>query len=240
MSDEEFFLIKVLRDYINQSTSFPGAGIDWDRLYSLSKNHEVTGIVYHQCKTSIPVEYEKIYEKNYAATVYYFSNHSRNSESVYSLLKDNEICFFTVKGLEVARYYPIPMLRTMGDADVVVEPKSMQKAIRLLTEYGAIGNTSMETDSWSGKYNGLSIEIHSTLVKRDEYLNESQEAFFNDYLKYVHDNHIDWSFHFLFLIMHLRKHFIGSGVGFRQFMDIAVLIKSNRELDWNWIGLTRF
>lgn len=59
------------------------------------------------------------------------------------------------------------------------------------------------------------------------------KAFFNDCWKYVEDGAVDPSFHFLFLLLHLRKHFINMGVGFRQFMDVAVL--EREELNWPWI-----
>ena len=39
----------------------------------------------------------------------------------------------------------------------------------------------------------------------------------------------------MFLIMHLRKHFVGNGVGIRQFIDIAAIIKNNPNLNWLWI-----
>ena len=35
--------------------------------------------------------------------------------------------------------------------------------------------------------------------------------------------------------MHLRKHFVASGVGFRQFVDIAAAMKNNSDLNWLWI-----
>ena len=39
----------------------------------------------------------------------------------------------------------------------------------------------------------------------------------------------------MFLILHLRKHFMNSGVGFRHFFDIAVLTSRGPEFNWNWI-----
>lgn len=39
----------------------------------------------------------------------------------------------------------------------------------------------------------------------------------------------------MFLILHLRKHFMNSGIGFRQFMDIAVLTSHGPDFNWKWI-----
>ena len=49
------------------------------------------------------------------------------------------------------------------------------------------------------------------------------------------DGKLDWSFHFLYLIAHLRKHLMLKGVGFRMFMDVAVVIQKESTLDWLWI-----
>ena len=59
--------------------------------------------------------------------------------------------------------------------------------------------------------------------------------YFNKCWDYVSDNELDWNFHFVLLIAHLRKHLL-RGVGFRQFLDIAILIKNRGSLfNWLWI-----
>ena len=80
----------------------------------------------------------------------------------------------------------------------------------------------------------MHFEFHDRLTDSDARTDE-QQSFFNDFMPYVKDNALDWNFHFLFLIMHLRKHFMNSGVGLRQFMDIAVVAKNRKDLDWGWI-----
>ena len=89
-----------------------------------------------------------------------------------------------------------------------------------------------ESDS---RKNGLPVELHDVLIKYDENSTKKQLRFFRDPMPYVKENTLDWNYHFLFMIAHLRKHFLFSGVGIRQFMDIAVLIKDGPDLDWKWI-----
>lgn len=59
--------------------------------------------------------------------------------------------------------------------------------------------------------------------------------FFNDCWQYVHEGQLDWDFHLLFLIFHLRKHFMNSGVGFRMFMDLAV-VAAKVNIDWDTLA----
>ena len=41
-------------------------------------------------------------------------------DEIESAFTQAKIKFFAVKGLEVAGYYPVPTLRTMGDCDIIV------------------------------------------------------------------------------------------------------------------------
>jgi len=81
----------------------------------------------------------------------------------------------------------------------------------------------------------MKLELHDHLVYTEAVNGEGHADFFNDFWKYVSDGELDWSFHFLFLIFHMRKHFMNGGIGFRNFADIAVLTKYNGNLNWGWI-----
>ena len=97
------------------------------------------------------------------------------------------------------------------------------------------GLESENVHEWPCERNGLHFELHDLLIKNDEQATKKQLRFFRDLMPYVKENTLDWNYHFLFMIAHLRKHFLFSGVGIRQFMDIAVLIKDGPDLDWKWI-----
>ncbi len=235
ITNEQRFLLQILSDYISLNETRQISGIDWHGLYTLSKNHEVTGIIYYQCKRYIPEECSYKYERSYAASLYYSTIIKNAVTTIRNALKDNSINAFIVKGVEIANYYPQYYLRTMGDVDIIVEPGAKARAIRILCELGYEGNNDLTTDTWCGSLGEMHIEVHDTLVKKIEYANEYQIEFFNNYMEYYNDYCLDWSFHFLFLIMHLRKHIMAEGVGLRQFLDIAVVIRNNPDLNWAWI-----
>ncbi|NCU27417.1 hypothetical protein EOM86_11990, partial [Candidatus Nomurabacteria bacterium] len=56
----------------------------------------------------------------------------------------------------------------------------------------------------------------------------------NSFDHFIVNGRLDDSFHFVFAIYHLCKHFMNSGVGFRQFVDVAVLIKNDDRINWMW------
>lgn len=223
------FFLQILRNHTQKKLTVPDGHVDWNVIYELSQIHEVTGIVYFQCKEFIPEAYRPDFERSYGAALFYYWNRKTALDAMTDILGDQP--FFSVKGLEVAQYYPVPGLRTMGDTDIVVAPGRLTEAISKLRRAG-FGNKGESSEHvWSCEYRGLHFEIHDRLVGENEYAAE-QAAFFNHYMPCVKDHSLTWNFHFLFLLMHLRKHFMESGVGIRQFMDIAVVIQYGPELDW--------
>ena len=64
----------------------------------------------------------------------------------------------------------------------------------------------------------------------------AQSVFFNNYQQYADGEVFDASFHFLYLLMHLRKHIMNSGAGIRQFADLAVTVSKCPDLRWDWIS----
>ena len=58
-------LVQILRDHLNSESTEPFQ-TDWKELLALSKNHEVTAVVYSQCKDFIPQEILPEYERAYS------------------------------------------------------------------------------------------------------------------------------------------------------------------------------
>lgn len=224
-------LIKVLRDHLNEVKTEP-FDTDWDSLVSTAMTHEIGGIVFYQCKDFIPEEYKQKLESAYSVALFYYVNRIKAMDVISKTFSGLNSC--SVKGLEVAKFYPVPALRTMGDCDIVVVPKDCDEAISRLRTLGAEGKEYTENHEWIFDYKGLHFELHDTLEK-SKYTYAGQNDFFNGFEQYIKDGKLDWNFHFLFLITHLRKHFMGYGVGLRQFMDLAVVIKNGPKLDWEWI-----
>lgn len=227
MTLEQHFLIPVLADHLSSRPSKPPNDLNWQKLIDLSEQHQVSGIVYAQCK------YPLFQQAYYGAIAGYL----KREEALVLLekaLRENGIDFFLVKGPVVAEYYPVPALRTMGDVDVVVHPEDRERVRDILFKLGFTMDGIMGAFEWHFFFGNLLFELHDRLVY-DQVANEDiHKAFFNDCWKYVKDGAVDPSFHFLFLLLHLRKHFMNMGVGFRQFMDVAVM--EREELNWPWIG----
>lgn len=235
MDREQSIFIKILSDHLNHRPTDAFNDLDWSVISDLAHIHNVEGIVYFQCKGLMPENIRSKHEQAFYSTLYDFSNRRQLMKNVAHSLVDEGLTFIAVKGLEVAKYYPHPELRTMGDCDLIVHRKDFAHTIRVLEKLGFAGSSITSVQQWGCDFQNYHFEVHDRLVQEGEYATIRQVAFFNDYDRYVNNNSLDVSFHFLYLFMHLRKHFLNHGVGIRQFMDLAVMIREEHELNWNWI-----
>ena len=220
------FLISALADHLSARPSEPPEDLNWQVLFDLSEQHQVSGIMYAQCKNSL-------FQHAYYGAIAAYLKRKEVLELLEKALRDNGIDYFIVKGPVIAEYYPVPSLRTMGDMDVVVHPEDRERVSDILVELGLAMERTKGKAEWHFHYGNLPLELHDHLVYNHVVSQEKHKEFFNDCWQYVKDGEVDPSFHFLFLLLHLRKHFMNTGVGFRQFMDVAVM--EREDLNWPWI-----
>lgn len=234
MTNEGKYLIQVIADFLNERKSRFPAELDWNAFVTLAVKHQVAGIVFYQCGDFLPAEIHSVLEKQYFASVYYHANRQADIDKLDPLLKEADVPYFIVKGIVVSEYYPVPELRTMGDTDIIVHTEDRPKVRDIMLETG-FETESISKNEWHFVHRNLPYELHDHLLY-DENVNDQRFMdFFNDCWKYVDHDQLDPGFHFLFLLIHLRKHLMGWGVGFRQFMDVAVMAKNEKNLNWKWI-----
>ena len=239
MTKEQRFFLTVLSDHLNgRKTEAPEAP-DWDIICAFAANHQVNGIVYYQCRGFLPGQVEDGLSKRYSSELYYYYNRVALFRQLAQGLSGAGIPFFTVKGLDVAQHYPVPALRTMGDCDLIVHTEDREKAHEVLLSLG-FENEHARDMEWTYYKNELQFELHDRLLY-DEIGNtrsnrqSAGRAWDHAAPSGEGTRHaLDWSFHFLFLLLHLKKHLIHSGVGFRQFMDLDAVIR-RCALDWDWL-----
>lgn len=227
-------LLQILSDHLNSRQTKP-FDTDWADLLSLSKKHEVAAIVYYQCNRFIPKPYLSEFISAYSSALFFSANRANIVVRIDNVLAD--IQHFTVKGASVSKYYPYPAFRTMGDTDIVVRTTDRINAGKRLEKIGLKCISCLEDHEWQYYKDGMEFELHDQLVYPGAVTVSKHRQFFNDFWKYVNGDELDWNFHLLFLILHIRKHFMNSGVGFRQFLDIAVLVSRGPVFNWSWIKI---
>jgi len=236
--------MECLFDFVNRKKSMIPDGIDWAELWTLARRQEMEGIVSYQIRDGlsrcdIPAYLKTKLFKAYADTCFKYEKRLKLLKELDEGFQQEKIPYIVVKGTEIARLYPQAKLRTMGDSDILVHLKDKSRVRDLLLKLGW-EQVGVLRNEWNFLKEGLELELHHKLEYSGLSNFQKQKAFQDrvwDYASCEKNSvcyHLDWSYHFVFVITHLRKHFINCSVGFRQFMDIAVIAQSC-ELHWEWI-----
>lgn len=243
MTKEQQFFLQVLADHLNKRETCTPAGMDWQQIYAYAKSHQVQGIFWNQCKEYLSSDEEQKEIKNKlqldaVKSTYLYCNNTYTYKELKAIFEKNQVRFFPVKGLEIAALYPMPAFRTMGDIDIVVAEGQRDKVQNDMLEKGY----ELSKDDYEVIYNkqNVCIEVHDHLVYKQNQENAEVKKYFDDCWSHIcKDNEgneiLDWNYHLVFLIQHTKKHFHGNGIGFRQFMDIAVASKAAPNLNWTII-----
>lgn len=245
LSYTELFYIRLLGDFLHKIKTPADENIVWSELADIARVHGTDGIVYYQLKneigdSSVPAAVRTKLFKAYADTCYRYEKRSRLLKELDAGLSEAGIRYLIFKGMDVAALYPMPKLRTMGDTDILVHESDKQGAFEIFKKAGC------ETDAvgsfeWICHREDISIELHHEMLYDKATASAELRSFFKNAWSYARQEqegvrcHLTPDFHLMYVIAHLRKHFIDSGAGFRMFLDIAVFLE-NPEIDREFVS----
>ena len=185
---------------------------DWEDLYTLAKQHTVTGLLYAGLQlfpdgAGIP---EEILLR-LVARIGKVSNHGKSMRNLTVALTDyfsgKGLHPVVMKGVETAAYYPDPDLRLYGDVDLYFAPEEFDRAAEVAGK--RFGPLRKDPDgSLHFKVDNIDIDLHRDYfglhVSKDKLpAIPSPEA-----ILLMHSAHI-------------LHHAIASGIGLRQVADLA-------------------
>lgn len=230
--------------------------IDWKKVIAVAKKQKVDCYVAYALKNNkdlpCPAEIRDPLIKEARSLV--FSNALHRS-AIIKLMEEMEaagIHAVLLKGYAICDCYALPESRTSSDADIWVDPKDEDRACEFMRKQGftvdprwknghhavchhpALGCVELHVilydeiveDVWFGKMDG------SEYVRDSHMLIESEDG------KYYTLGYTD---HFIFLALHMIKHFILSGLTLQMMLDVALYFKKHAEkIDtdrvWNTIS----
>lgn len=235
MEKQQVFFIQLLYDFLHEKETIIESDVDWLKIFHIADKQQLQAIVYYQCHDNMPESIKDKFRNAYFGTLYYYTNYKSIIAAISEEFEKNDILYITIKGLTISDYYPIPALRSMGDIDVLIKNKDRQEASVILQKKGFTIQPHVDNREWGFSQNGFMIELHDHLVYDDLVSNSALKNFFNNTWQYYKNGVLDISFHFIYILIHLRKHLMNCGVGFRQFLDIAMISKNANNLNWEWI-----
>ena len=240
MNAEQRFFLSILKDHVQGTAcaAVPKA-LDWDRVYSYAEEQSLLGICYIQLrelskKTDIPPETLEKFHHGFFHDAYVAANQQAFGEEVEELFRASEIPYHTFKGWTVKESWPVPMLRTMGDVDILIHTTDRRQSDSIMKQLRYkrhIDNHAV----WTYYKKDIIIEIHDHMFYEHLMNDVDYRGYFDHAWENLDSEHKE-GFHFLYLVAHLAKHTINNGIGFRAFLDLVFTYQNNSvQMDWNWI-----
>lgn len=243
MINKDFF--NILSSFINGSGIDNVSNFDWAEISHLTEVNDVMPVVYIALKdyeAYVPEQYMDKLKKVFLKTVTYSGIRGAVAQYLCTLLSNNQIEHFLVKGMVVKDYYPIPEVRTMGDIDVIVRPEDFDKASKILEENNFI-YSQFESDTNVRDYvkSNVMIELHQGMIFKNSIPGVKAMEYFEKPFNMVEDSQdntkiIKKEYHFIYLLVHMAKHFMNGGFGVRMLMDIPLFVNKYRDTaNWDMI-----
>ena len=169
MEKEHIFFLQILRDFIREKhTDEPSFEVDWNRITGLARRHNMMGIVYVQCRNILENNpglalYHKKLRDGFLSEVSCAICRNEDFWQIQEKFQEQGIRFIVMKGKELSRYYPEPLLRTMGDIDIVIREGDRKKSHAVMEELGYVSKQDLSA-VWEYFLDLSHIEIHDHMI----------------------------------------------------------------------------
>ena len=234
---EQTYFLKILSDYVHGRKTVLGDDVQMEYVQAIAKSQQLETLFFHQCADGFTRQEEKeMARKKISAALYAYVRRDACVEEIKKAFNEENIQFSLVKGYEIQKLFQPSYVRTMSDTDIIIHGEDREKSHEILTRIGFVCSHDIGHE-WHYTKGSVFMEVHESMVHEHEG-NEKNVQYFNNLWNHGSretDYHkLDWNFHFCYLIQHISGHFVMTGIGFRQFLDLVVVIQ-NIELDWQII-----
>jgi len=234
--------------------SFDGE-VDWDALMGIAAEQSVIPSIYVGL-VKCPGIPERIIDSARQLAIFRCSRQASAYNELKTLIEKFHsagIPMLVFKGIVMAVLYPDPAQRISSDADVLIRHEDYSRANELLAANGYVLDEKNEKAHVKPYSNDkLAIDLHSKLwgdvkLRRIELVEKLRLGSFENQ---IFINALGTQIptlgcpeHFLYLFIHMAKHFILKGAGIRNLVDIALYFnkyKSEIDADWLWAAIKDF
>ena len=235
MSSKEYF-IYLLSCWLNKEKPRGSEKTNWQEIYTLAENHNVTAIIASKIKELPQGSRPKgrllsAFNQRLGYAVQNYEIKMQAMTYLIETLSKAGIDHLLVKGAVLRFLYPSPELRTSGDTDVVVRPSEYKQAIETLKKakfrVDFIRNYCSQV-AYGGELFDLHTELESINVQSKIYYSTP----FDDISENTgHTYKLKPVYHLLYVITHIAYHLKNGGAGVRMIMDIDAILRYYQDID---------
>lgn len=244
MTDTERQFVALTRAAVSGGACVTGEA-DWSTLFALARQQKLLPILFEYArKTPAAGENAALFAAARQQVItQVLSQTMRTAEfaALYRTLRAAGLHPVVVKGQLCSRLYPLRDHRISADDDLLIPEEELAACHAELLRQGLTTTCPPEdmADADEIPYtkadSPLYIELHRSLFDSSQNAHDDLNRFF----RAVEPVEVDGFLalppheHLLYLILHAYKHFVGSGIGLRQFCDIGLWAQAYQdEIDW--------
>lgn len=244
MTDTERQFVALTRAAISGGDGVSEAG-DWPALFALAGQQKLLPILFEYAReTPAAQENAALFSSARQQTIaQVLSQTVRTAEftALYRALRAAGLHPVVVKGQLCSRLYPLRDHRISADDDLLIPAEELAACHAELLRQGLTTTcpegelAGMDEIPYTKKDSPLYIELHRFLFDSSERAHDDLNRFFRAVAPVEVDGFLTLPphEHLLYLILHAYKHFVGSGIGLRQFCDIGLWAQAyHGEIDW--------
>lgn len=237
--DETRVLLELLAyEMFNQKMKIDASTVNWTAVLDDGNRHKVTALLYPAVRSlnGVPDEILDRLCSIAITTAAASETMKKKQQDILNLLEVHQIPCAVLKGTSVARCYPHPELRTIGDIDILINEECMEHATECLNGAGFVLEHDTKVHlSFYGQ--GVEVELHRAVSEFPELPKGDYTAsLMTDALEHLHYEKIsnikfpclDFPYQMVSLLAHIERHMQSSGIGLRQICDWAMTIDVHR------------
>lgn len=244
MNSTETQLINILGQFLKGENSTLPANADLNSLFEKAGIHSLSAVVCYALNGQIisggfdDMAAAKKFQKALFATVILQTERILAFEKLLDIINDHNIKVVLMKGAVIKNYYPDENIRTFGDIDFLISPNDRDTLHNIMVDSG-YDFQKTEPTVWVYVKGNEKYEVHTALMPNAAALGDKGAKFidlaFSEVIETKRANvfELNPTYHFAFLLMHLAKHMASSGAGVRMYLDLAIMLKNEPNIDFD-------
>lgn len=222
-------LIDMIRIALGDVVEFPALDEDFRQILLRAQEHQVLNLIYYalprlQIRPSEDI-CNALKRQTYAAVSREVVQ-QQELQKIFDIFEKKRISVLPLKGCVIKHLYPKPEMRLMSDTDLLIRAEQAASARQAMIELGYREGAcdDEDTDLYFSPH-GLKYEVHRALA--DDAYNQSSKVFLSElftYAKQIDGKHYIYELgreeHYVYILCHFVKHFLGKGIGIRHVLDI--------------------
>lgn len=253
MNEVYKYLINIIKAVLTGGEiSPPTDGFDWGALFALSREHKITALIgtgLEKIAGAVPSDIMDSFRNEIKKNIFLDLNQEYEAQRISQGFEQKELKHMVMKGYNIKKMYPETYLRYMCDIDILIGVEKFDEYDAVMAELGYEKKLESDHEHIYQKKPLINIELHKSIVPT--YNTDLYEYYGNGW-KYAEriENTYRYSYsvenQYVFLVVHLAKHYKASGIGISHFIDIFVINncvdydKNHVDAELKKLGLEKF